>query len=138
MIEDGSRVKFHLRMMVGGQEVAMSRGGEPFEYVHGRGGVLQGIEENLGGMNPGEYKTFNVPPEKAYGHRDPTAITTVSRGVFSEPDKVSEGQTVKGKIEGEEVRAVVTRVADDEVTIDLNHPLAGKTLQLEVEVVDVS
>jgi len=137
MIQDGSKVKFHYTLKVADQAVASSYGAKPVEYTHGTGSVVAGVEENLTGLATGDRKSFDVPPEKAYGPRDPAAVRKVTRSIFSDPEQIREGETVAGQINNQPVRAVVSQIAGDQVTLDFNHPLAGKTLQFEVEILDV-
>jgi FKBP-type peptidyl-prolyl cis-trans isomerase 2 len=137
MIQDGSHVRLHYSLFVDDRLLAMTYGGKPFEYTHGTGDVVLGIEENLAGLEPGDRKSFDVPPETGYGSRDPSAVTTLPRSALPQSGELCEGDTVTGTIGGEVVEAIVAHVAGNDVTLDFNHPLAGKTIHLEVEVLEI-
>jgi len=139
MIQKGSKVQIHYTLIVDGEKVESSRGGEALSYVHGEGNIIPGLEEELAGLTEGDRKDVRVTPDKAYGERDPNAVQDVPKSAFQEPEKLDVGGTVSGRTsEGQAFQARVTGIGDDTVTLDLNHPLAGKTLEFQVEVVGVS
>lgn len=137
MIPYGARVQFHYTLMVDGWVVDTSNGRTPLAYVHGTGEILPGLEEELAAMDRGEHRQFHVPPEKGYGMRNPEAITKVRKDRFEGADGLTIGAVVGGSIAGYRFQGVVTDVDEENVTLDLNHPLAGKRLEFEIEVVDV-
>jgi len=139
MIQNGSKVQIHYTLTVDGEEVESSRGGEPLSYVHGKGQIIPGLEEELAGLGPGEKKKIRVTPEKAYGEHDPNALQEVPKTALPEPEQIELGMTVSGRTkDGRTLQARVTGIADDKIILDLNHPLAGKTLDFQVEAVAVS
>jgi FKBP-type peptidyl-prolyl cis-trans isomerase SlyD len=137
VIQDGSNVKFHYKLRVGEEDVESSFEREPLEYQHGEGQILPGLEEELAGLSAGDRKTVTIPPARAYGERDDTAVQEVPRDAFQNVDELAVGDVVSGQVGGKDFRAVVDQVQDETVTLDLNHPLAGKSLTFEVEIVEV-
>lgn len=137
MIKEGSKVTLHYTLTVEGRQVESSRGGQPLSYEHGNRQIIPGLEEQLEGLDTGSRASAVVPPEKAYGPRNPEGVHKVPAEAFSDPDKLSVGDVVTGEAGGQPLRATVTRIEEDGVTVDLNHPLAGKTLEFDIEVVSV-
>lgn len=120
-----------------GSQITTTRGHDPLVYMHGTGGIAQGLEEALEGRKPGERFEVTVPPEKGFGPRHEELVQTHPRSVIRDGAQPEVGarldaQTARGPLE-----VVVTAVDGDSVTVDGNHPLAGKTFQAEVEVIEV-
>ena len=139
MIKNGSKVRIHYTLTVDGEEVDTSRGGEPLSYVHGEGEIIPGLEEALTGLSGGDTKEVHVPPEKGYGEHDPDGVHEVPKDAFQTPEQLDVGGTVSGRTgDGRTFQARVAGIGSETVTLDLNHPLAGKTLAFQVEVVDVA
>jgi FKBP-type peptidyl-prolyl cis-trans isomerase SlyD len=108
----------------------------PLYYLHGEGMLLPIIEEALEGKQKGDRFTLSIPPDSGYGERDADLVEDVPRSAFGlTPDQAVEaGTELRGSLEQ---TATVVAVSPDTLTIDANHPLAGKTLQVEGEVIDV-
>ncbi len=110
---------------------------EPLVTTVGAGEVIKGFEEALIGMEKGETKTIHLSAEDAYGERAEEAVTTVPRNMFPEDAEPQLGGMVGVKLpDGNVAPARITAVTDEEITLDLNHPLAGERLTFELEVVD--
>lgn len=137
MIKKGSKVSIHYVLKVEEEVVDSSEGREPLSYVQGSSQIIPGLEKELEGLKPGDKKSVDVPAENAYGKHDPEAIQTVPKKVFKEPDVLKVGHIVTGSAQGHEFQAVVVAIDKDNVTLDLNHPLAGKKLHFDVEIVSV-
>lgn len=137
MIEDGSHVTMKYVLKVDGEEIDSSTSSGPFEYTHGRRQILPGLEEELEGLNAGERKQVALGPEKAYGTPDPDAVRSFPRDAFSNVEQVRAGEMVRGKIGSREFHASVVSVDSEQVLLDMNHPLAGKTLEYDIEIVRV-
>lgn len=139
MIQDGSKVDIHYTLTVEDEVVDTSRGGEPLSYVQGEGRILPALEARIEAMSEGERAVIVLAPDEAYGERDPDAMQQVPLAAFSGGRTIEVGDVVEGRTDdGEEFQAMVAAVAEEEVTLDFNHPLAGKTLQFDVEVVTVA
>jgi FKBP-type peptidyl-prolyl cis-trans isomerase SlyD len=121
----------------GGELLDSSQGGEPLSYLHGAGAMIPGLETALEGKAAGDAVTTTVPPDQAYGHKDPTLVQPVPRERFSGAADIHPGMqfTAQGR-NGSRVVTVVA-VDDKNVTVDANHTLAGQTLHFDLKVVDV-
>jgi len=136
-IQNGSKVTIHYKLTVEGQMVDTSEGKDPLEYVQGQGQIISGLEKELEGLDSGAKKQVTVAPENGYGHRDPAAIQKVPRTAFADADKLQVGAMVQGQAGEQTFSAIIAELTDEEVTLDTNHPLAGKTLDFDIEVVNV-
>jgi FKBP-type peptidyl-prolyl cis-trans isomerase SlyD len=114
-----------------------SRGQEPLAYVHGVGSLVQGLEDALEGKAPSDHVAVTVAPDQAYGMRDDSIVFTVPRSQFREVDGVEVGMQFQIQSDGEGHVVTVAALDEDEVTLDGNHPLAGLTLNFDVDIVDV-
>ena len=138
-IRRGATVKIHYRLTIDGEVVDSTEGAEPVVYRHGQGQLVPGLEERLEGCAEGEKLKLVVPPEKAYGPYVPEDLHEISRSAFTDPSSTRVGTLVEGRTRlGAPFRARVIEEKDDSFVIDLNHPLAGKYLEFEVEIVAVS
>lgn len=138
MIKDGSNVKLHYTLTVEDRLLEDSKKSDALTYVHGQGQIIPGLEEELTGMKAGETKSAVVPPEKGYGMHDPRGLQEVPRSSFKDADALNVGDVVSGQSGEQTVHAAVAEVKSDVVVLDLNHPLAGKTLHFNVEILEVS
>ncbi len=139
MIQKGSIVKMHYTLTVEGQVADTSAGGEPLEFEQGVGMIIVGLEEQLVGKKAGDKFQTTIPPEKAYGFHNPQAVQAVPREAFGEQAKeFAPGGVISGEMQGQPFQAYIVSLDDKEVTLDLNHPLSGKTLHFDVEVVSVN
>jgi len=137
MIKKGSKVSFHYTLKVEGELVDTSSGQDPLLYEHGSGQMIPGLEENVEGLKQGDKKNFSVDPEKGYGHIDPQAVQKLPLKAFKDQGVLKAGEVVAGKIGDQPFQAKVIQVDEKEVTLDLNHPLAGKILDFEVQIITV-
>lgn len=138
-ISQGSRVSMHYKLSVDGKQLDSSEGREPLTFTFGNGEMVPGLEEEIRGMGTGEKKSFTVTPDKGYGKRRPEAVQTVSKQSFKETEGLGVGSVVAiNAPDGGYFQATVTDIAGEDVTLDLNHPLAGKILNFEVEITEVA
>jgi len=113
--------------------------GQPLPVVVGSGQLIKGFESALIGMTEGQTKTINIASADAYGPTNPEAFSTVQRDQFPSDYQFFEGAPVQGTTaDGRPLFAKVASFTDTDVTLDLNHPLAGKDLSFEIEVVDIN
>jgi len=138
-IENGSVVGIDYSLHLGdGHVVDASEPGEPLSYLHGEGQIVPGLETALVGLAAGDRKQVAVPPSDGYGEHDPRGVQEVPRDAFPPDFQPQVGMQLTAEGEGgEPVPFQVREVRDGSVVIDLNHPLAGKTLHFDVTVRDV-
>ena len=121
-----------------GQVLDSSSGREPLAYLHGKGNIIPGLEKALEGKQAGDKLNVAVEPAEGYGERDERLVQDVPREAFENVDEVNPGMQFQAQNEQGQARIVtVTKVADDLITIDANHPLAGANLNFDVEVTEV-
>ena len=121
-----------------GSVVAASENEEPLEFVVGNTQIIPGLQEAVIGMTPGEAKTQSIPPERAYGPYHEEMTAKLDRRMVPEEVKLEVGVSLRVKhADGHDSDAFVTELSDTTVTVDGNHPLAGKNLTLEIELVDL-
>ena len=113
-----------------------SEGREPLAYIHGTGSIVVGLEEALEGKEKGTNLKVSIPPAKGYGERDASLTQKVPRAMF-DVEKIEPGMRFHAQAEHGTQVVTVTAVDSESVTVDANHPLAGQTLNFEVDVVDV-
>lgn len=139
MIVEADRVvRFHYTLRdEQGHTLESSREGEPLAVLHGHGNVVSGVEDALLGRTAGDRFSIDVPPAKAYGERLDGHSQRVPKKHVSAPRRLKPGdEAVIATRQG--YRSVtVLKVGHSVVDVDLNHPLAGRTLSFEIEVVEV-
>lgn len=112
--------------------------GEPLEFTMGQGQLIPGFEEGLIDMKVNEKKTLNIPAEKAYGDRREELIQEVPKSQLPAEIKPEKGMSLMSKTpDGREMPLVVAEVKDESIVVDANHPLAGKDLIFDIELVEV-
>jgi FKBP-type peptidyl-prolyl cis-trans isomerase SlyD len=119
-----------------GATIDSSEGSEPLTYLHGHSQIIPGLENALAGKEEGHQQTLKIPPEEGYGEHDPEKIFKEPRGSFD--FEVEAGQILQAKTpDGHTLAFQVMEVGPEEVTLDGNHPLAGKNLNFVVTVREV-
>ncbi len=112
---------------------------EPLKFTAGSGQVIPGFDKAVVGMKKGEKKKFTLQPSEAYGDRKPEMTHTVPRKQLPQDHEPKPGMMlVMGTPQGKQVPAVITEVTKENVTLDLNHPLAGKVLTFDIKIVEIS
>ena len=137
-IQSGSQVTFDYTLTVDGKVVDSSEGKGPLEYTQGDGKLLPGLAKQMEGLKVGDEKQIELKPEEAYGSRNPQAFqevpnTNLPIGLRPEVGMILEARDKDGK----SFPARITEVKQDSILVDLNHPLAGKTLYFKVKIVSV-
>jgi FKBP-type peptidyl-prolyl cis-trans isomerase SlyD len=120
-----------------GAIIDASSGRGPLNYLHGKGNIIPGLEQALAGKSAGDKLDVAVPPEKGYGQRDDRLVQIVPRNKFKEVSELTPGMQVRASGSQGARLVTVVRVERDFVTLDGNHPLAGRTLYFSVEVAEV-
>ena len=121
-----------------GTVYATSSKGDPLKATLGKSTLISGFEEAVIGMQVGDLKTITLPPEKAYGPYRPELLQVVSKSQLpaSVPPEVGQKLQATGK-DGKPIPAVITKVSGDNVTLDANLPLAGRTLTFNIGLVAI-
>ena len=113
--------------------------GQPLEFKAGSGQMIKGFDHAVIGMKIGEEKTVTLGPEEAYGSHNPKLVATIPKEELPEGKPVKPGMMILvGSQDGQQMPALITEVNENNFTIDLNHPLAGKALVFKIKVVDIS
>ena len=139
MIGKHSVVSIHYTLRdAEGEVMDSSEGKEPLAYLHGENNLIPGLENELQGKTAGAKFETVIEPGDAYGEISDEFIQTISKDMFQGVDAIEAGMTFMAQGEGDQQRQVrVVEVEGDDVTIDANHPMAGKTLHFDVEVIEV-
>jgi len=138
VVNENSKVKVHYTLKVEGNVVDSSRQGDPFEVEMGKRQVIPGFENALMGMKAGETKNVSITPEDGYGEVNPQGIQEIKRDQLPPDIEPAAGMTLYATgADGQVIPVRIDEVKDDTVVINMNHPLAGKTLNFELEVMEV-
>lgn len=137
-VDDGNVVSMHYTLRVDGKTVDTSEGGEPLQFIQGMGHIIPGLEHELYDMQIGESKNITVPAKDGYGETDDTAFMDVPRDAFPEDVPLQRGTELELRDQaGHPVYVWVHQVTDQNIRLDMNHPLAGKELQFDVKIAGV-
>jgi len=138
--KNGDAIKVHYAgRLADGTPFDSSLGGEPLELILGKGDVIPGFDQALIGMAVGEKKTVIVPAEQAYGPHIKELVMELPRKDLPGDLDFSIGRQLEvTQEEGESFLVEITAVSETTVTLDANHPLAGKDLTFDVELVAIS
>ncbi|HEX5755967.1 MAG TPA: peptidylprolyl isomerase [Arenimonas sp.] len=120
-----------------GTVIDSSRGREPLVYLHGVGNIVPGLEKAMAGRSVGDSFDVVVSPEEGYGVPNEMLIQTVPRAAFQGVDELEVGMQFTAQTGQGALSVVVAKIEGDEVTVDGNHPLAGKNLNFAIEVTEV-
>ena len=137
--KQGDTVKVHYTgRLEDGTRFDSSEGREPIELTLGAGGIIPGFETSVVGMTPGETKTVTIPSDEAYGDRRNEMVQQVDRSQIPPEVDLKPGAQLRATgSDGRQFLVRVLEVADESVTIDANHPLAGQDLTFEIELVEI-
>lgn len=137
-IKQHSVVSFHYTLTgEDGRQIESTRDRQPMLYLHGAGNIIPGLEKALDGREPGDSFSVTVPPEEAYGPRVAEKVQRLPAKHFPQPRRLKPGQVVQLRTRRGPVQAVVLKVGRFNIDVDANHPLAGRTLTFDVEIVEV-
>ena len=138
-VTKGRKVAVHYRgTLDNGEEFDSSEGREPLEFVVGDGEMIPGFEKAVLGMEAGQSRTVRLDPEDAYGPYEDGLVVEGPRNSFPD-DELKVGQSYTVHLQsGQEAVGRVLRIGEGTVTLDFNHPLAGKRLTFHVRVVSVT
>jgi peptidylprolyl isomerase len=139
-VQNGNSVELHYKGTFPDGEVFDSSWdrGETMNILVGQGQLIKGFESALLGMTEGETKVVNLSADEAYGQVIEEAIISVPKSAFPEGFPFEKGTSVQGQNSaGSPVIARIVKFDDNEVTLDHNHPLAGKDINFEIELVKI-
>jgi FKBP-type peptidyl-prolyl cis-trans isomerase SlpA len=133
-IGPGTRVSLHFAIKLqDGQIIDSNFDAQPASFTFGDGNIPEGFEQALLGLKAGEHAELTIAPERGFGMHNPSNIQKLPRSQFKEME-LEPGLVVSFQEPGGELPGVVIEFNDEEVTVDFNHPLAGKTLIFDVQV----
>jgi FKBP-type peptidyl-prolyl cis-trans isomerase 2 len=135
----GNTVRVHYTgTLEDGTQFDSSRGAEPLEFAMGQGQLIAGFENAVAGLSAGESCTVTLTPEQAYGESDPDMVQQVARELMPEDLELEPGMVLQGQAgDGRVDNFTIVSLTEETVTLDANHPLAGKTLTFEIELVAI-
>ncbi len=135
---DGATVKVHYTLTVDGQKIDTSVERGPLEFAIGSGQVIPGFEKTVKGMKVGDKKSVTIGPADGYGPVNPDAIRDVPREQLPQEIKPVAGMMLSASGEGRRpVPVRIVEVKEEVIVMDFNHPLAGKTLNFDVEMMEI-
>lgn len=135
----GDQVKIHYSIISDdGVVFETSRKSNPLTFTIGKGEVMSGVEKNVIGMKPGEKKNRILHPEEGFGQKREGITLILEKSDLPDDVNINIGQKVMGQhSNGSPLRLFVTDINDEVVTLDQNHPLAGKTVAIGIEMLQV-
>ena len=138
--KEGDKVKVHYTgKLEDGSVFDTSENRPPLEFEIGKGNVIPGFEKGVVGMELNDKKTITIPADEAYGQRRDELTVEVTKKDFPADIEPNVGQQLQIKRpDGHVIDVTITKVEGDNVTLDANHPLAGKTLVFDIELVEIA
>jgi FKBP-type peptidyl-prolyl cis-trans isomerase SlyD len=137
-IENNQTVSLQYEVRSEGSVIDSNIGNEPLQFTFGAGQIIPGLESRIAGMNEGETSEVVVPAAEAYGEYNDEAIQRVPKAQLQGIEDLHAGMVLRGQnADGMPVEVVVREVGEDEVVIDLNHPLAGRDLTFTVTILQI-
>ena len=112
--------------------------GQTIGFTVGEGEMIPGFDEAVNGMKVGETKNVKITSNDAYGEHDPEGVQEIDKNQFPNDFEFESGVVVEGTVGDRAIRGVISGINDATVTIDFNHPMAGKDLNFQIELVDVN
>ncbi|MBW4982757.1 peptidylprolyl isomerase [Mameliella sp. CS4] len=139
-VKTGDTVRIHYTgTLTDGSTFDSSQGRDPLEFTVGSGQIIPGLDKAIPGMTVGDKKTVQVPAEDAYGETNPEARQDVPRAEIPDDIPLDLGTQLQVQAQGGQVLPVtVVAVTEEVVTLDANHPLAGKDLTFDIELVEIA
>lgn len=137
--KSGDTVRVHYTgTLDDGTQFDSSRGSEPLEFAMGQGQLIAGFEKAVADLGVGESCTVTLSPEEGYGDVNPAMVQEVSRQLMPEGVELKTGMMLQGQAEDGRVdNFTVVSFTEEVVTLDANHPLAGKALTFEIELIEI-
>ncbi|HZX09646.1 MAG TPA: peptidylprolyl isomerase [Acidobacteriota bacterium] len=138
-VKKGDKVKLHYTgRLEDGKVFDSSKDREPIQFEAGAGEIIKGLDEAIIGMEPGEKKDISVASDNAYGNYDKKLLIDVPKDKLPEDVKPEKGAILNlVDKQGRSIPSKVTEIKENSIQVDANHPLAGKDLDFEIEVVEI-
>jgi FKBP-type peptidyl-prolyl cis-trans isomerase 2 len=138
-VKKGTKVKIHYTgTLDNGQVFDSSEGREPLEFEAGSGKVIRGFDAAIMGMKKDEEKEVTIEADDAYGQRNEELKQKVPKDKINIPGEITPGMTLAVTApDGQQFPVIVAGVEDENIIIDLNHPLAGQRLNFKIKLVDL-
>jgi FKBP-type peptidyl-prolyl cis-trans isomerase 2 len=135
----GDKVKVHFEgSLENGTVFGLATDEDPFEFTIGEKNMLPGFENAVIGMQKGDTKTITLPPEEAYGPYKEEHVYMTDRSGFPPDINLEVGKRLKVRLKDGQIAVVtIKHITDDNVVLDVNDPLAGKTLTFNIELVEI-
>lgn len=137
-------VTMDYELRIDGEIVDTSEDGDPIIFLQGAGQIIPGLEKAINGLTVGDKKTVTVDPSDGYGEIDPDSIVEVPKDEFPSDFPLELGVEITVNTEDEdddsyeeEMEATIVGINEDTITLDFNHPLAGKTLTFSINILEV-
>ena len=137
--KSGDTVKIHYTgTLDDGSQFDSSAGRDPLEFEVGSGQVIPGFDKAVEGMAVGDSKNVRIEPDEAYGPRHEQLVQEVDCSLLPDDLDPREGMTLQSSNpDGQTMQFMVTAVAEETITVDANHPLAGQALSFDIELVEI-
>jgi len=143
-IADNNVVTMDYELRIDGEVVDTSEDGDPIVFLQGAGQIIPGLEKAIYGLTAGDKKSVTVAPEDGYGEIDPDSIVEVPKDEFPEDFPLELGVEITVNTEDEddesleeEMEATIVAINEDTITLDFNQPLASKSLNFDVNILEV-
>jgi len=136
-VENGNTVGLNFDLMVDGELVSSSQEDGPLTFTIGEGQVVPGLEAALLGLKLGDSFDVVIPPEEGYGSYDENAFESIGKDSFADEIEVGEDYYFEDE-NGDMIVVTIAEINKDEVVVDYNHPLTGKTLNFKGTVAEIN
>ena len=139
VVKSGDSVKVHYHgKLTNGETFDSSTGREPLQFKVGSGAVIKGFDDGVTGMSVGEKKTIHIPFMEAYGPHSPEMVIDMPKERFPADMEISIGMPLHmSDGQGRTYQVTITEIKETSVLLDANHPLAGKDLVFDLELVEI-
>lgn len=139
VVSEGTKVTLHFSItLASGELIDSTFEQEPATFTVGDGNLLEGFEEVVMGLSAGSKEVFTISPEKGFGQHNPSNLQTIKRDQFGDDITLEKGLVLSfADAQKAELPGVVAEFTDEEVVVDFNHPLAGKEVLFEVDIIKV-
>ncbi len=140
VISDGSIVTMHYKLKnAAGEVISASEDSNPLVFKQGTGAIIAGLEKDMAGKKPGDKFSVTVESSEGYGEVNEELYAEIKREAFSGIDNIEPGMQFQTEDDNGNTQVIkVVSVDDEKITVDRNHPLAGKTLLFDIEVLAVT